>query len=96
MKRLLILLLFIFVILLSACVDRGIVIDKSFQPSHMVYSPMIMVVGKQTRIIPRWFKCADTWSILVQNDNEREWWKVSKEYYDSVSIGNYVRKEGAE
>lgn len=96
MKRLLILLLFIFTILLSACVDRGIVVDKSFQPSHMVYSTMIMTVGKHTQILPRWFKRSDTWSILVQNDNECEWWEVSKEYYDSVSIGDYVRKEGAE
>lgn len=77
---------------LSGCthINYGTVIDKSFSPAHKTYSPIIMHINKSPRIIPRWINHSASWSILVQNDDGKEWWKVSEDYYNSINIGDSV------
>lgn len=76
-------------------IDYGTVINKSYNPAHTLYQPMIMVINKQTRIIPRWVSYSDSWKILVENDQGKEWWDVTEEYFNDVNIGDEVdrRKE---
>lgn len=71
-------------------VDYGTVKEKSFVPAHRTYQPMIIHISKSTRIIPRWVSHADSWSILVENEDGREWWSVTENYYNSVDVGDYV------
>ena len=93
-KRIIIaILLSICVLLLTACkssVDYGTVTDKQYTPARQVYSPLIMTVNKQTRIIPRYIHHPQTWYIYVQNDNGGEWWNVTEDYYNSVEVGDFV------
>lgn len=91
-KILLIFAIVICLLILTGCehIDYGIVIDKSFSPAHKTYSPTIMHMNKTTRIIPRWIYHSDHWSILVQNDDGKEWWEVSEDHYNSVEIGSNV------
>lgn len=91
-KVLLSVILVAFLILMTGCknIDYGIVKEKRFSPSHRVYSPMIMVVNKKTKIIPRWITKSDSWSILVENDDGSDWWNVSEEYFNSVEVGEFV------
>jgi hypothetical protein len=85
-------------LILAGCkhIDYGTVIEKSFSPAHKTYSPMIMHGNKTTRIIPRWIHHSDNWSILVENEDGKEWWEVSEAYYNSVEIGNNVDRRKKE
>ena len=91
-KRILIVLLLLF---LTACtnLEEGVVIEKHFEEAHNSYSPMIIIVNKATRIIPRWIYHADRWYIIVQQEEQKDSWDVSEEVYDSVEIGDYVKRE---
>ncbi len=71
-------------------IDYGTVMDKSFAPAHRVYSPIITHIGKTTRVIPRWLHHPDRWSILVENEDGKDWWNVSEDYYNTVNIGDTV------
>ena len=77
---------------LTGCtsVDNGIVVEKAFTAAHRTYAPMIMHIGRTTQIIPHWRSHPDSWSILVENDDHREWWDVTEDFYNSVDIGDYV------
>ena len=94
-----IILLVLCIFVLAGCksIDNGTVIDKSYSPAHRSYQPMVMIVNKHTRIIPRWINHPDVWSILVENEDGRDWWNVSEDFYNSVEIGDKVdrRKDGA-
>jgi len=95
MKKIIVLILACLVLLLTACqktLSTGTVIDKRFSPSHKTYNPIITVENRRTRIIPRFISHPDAWSILVQNGEDKEWWEVSKEYYESVNIGDHVER----
>ena len=78
--------------ILTGCksIDYGTVIDKSFSPAHREYAPIIMYINKTTRIVPRWVHYSDQWSILVENEEGKEWWEVAEGYYNSVNIGDNV------
>lgn len=94
-KMVIVLILACLVLLLTACqktLSAGTVIDKHFSPSHITYNPIIMVMNGKTRITPRYIPHSDAWSILVQNGEDKEWWEVSKEYYESVNIGDHVER----
>jgi len=93
MKRIIIVaLLFVMMICLTGCasINNGTVKDKSFVPAHRTYQPIIMMQNRHTQIIPRWISHADSWSILVENEDGKEWWNVTEDYYNSVNIGDYI------
>ena len=95
MRKIIIILLVVSLFLLTAChksLNAGTVIEKQFSPAHKTYSPMIMHVNKQTRIIPRWISHSDSWSIWVQDGEDKDCWEVSKEYYESVEVGDHVER----
>lgn len=85
-------LLTVCIFVLTGCksIDYGIVVDKSFREAHRSYNPIVMIVNKHPLIIPRWTNHPDKWSILVENEDGREWWDVTENYYNSVEIGSNV------
>ena len=88
--------LLILMFLLSACskpLYSGTVIDKQYIPAHKLYQPMIIVVNKQTRIIPHYVHLPDKWIIWVQNGDKKDSWYVSEDYYNSVDIGDFITSE---
>ena len=94
----LILLLLIVCVLVVGCksIDYGIVVEKSFTAAHSTYAPYVMIINKQTKIMPRWVSHPDSWKILVKNDDGSEWWSVSEEYYNSVNVGDNVDRRKKE
>lgn len=93
MKRLLIfLMLFVLLFTLAACnsIDYGTVIDKSFTPGHIETGIIPMRIGKTMVCMPRTRHIRDTWTIFVENEEGREPWNVSEEFYNSVEIGDTV------
>lgn len=96
MKKLAIILL---VLLLGCSIKEGNVTSKEFVPSHsQVYTIYILVGGKvgvpqtRTRTVP------DTWYITFQGYDDKGKLRyrtvaVSKEFYDSVDINDYVKVE---
>ena len=65
---------------------------QKFSPAHKVYSPLIMHMNKHIQIVPRWITHSDRWYIYVQDGDDKDYWEVSKEYYDSVEIGDHVER----
>lgn len=94
MKKIVAVIIVVALLLLTGCqrVDSGTVINKSYSPAHKTYQPMVMVMNKHMTVIPRWINHAASWSILVENDDVRDWWSVSKEYYESVEVGDHVSR----
>jgi hypothetical protein len=93
MKRIAIMIMVLVMLFaLAGCtsVDNGTVVEKAFTAAHRTYVPLIMHINKTTRIIPRWINHPDTWRILVENDDHREWWNVTEDFYNSVDVGDYV------
>lgn len=93
MKRIVIaVLLLAMLVCLVGCssVDYGTVKEKSFVPAHSEHRVMVMNMNKRTRVFPRWVSYPDSWSILVENEDGREWWNVTENYYNSVDVGDYV------
>lgn len=79
-------------VILTACksIDYGTVINKSFTPAYVENYILPMRVGKMTICMPRTRHVSASWSILVENEEGREWWSVSEDYYNSVEIGDAV------
>ena len=97
----LLIIMIIMLIILASCssVDHGTVIDKLYSPEHRSYAPIAITVNKGgIMLIPRWIHHSESWKILVENDDDEEWWSVTKEYFDSVNVGDFVdrRKENAQ
>ena len=100
MKRLcLVIIAILCAFMLTGCksIDYGTVKDKSFSPAHKTYAPIVTRIGKTTRIFPRWIHHSDSWAILVENEEGKDWWTVSEDFYNSVDVGDTVdrRKDGA-
>lgn len=95
-KALVVLILIVLLALLTGCVvNNGTVIDKRFTAEHKAFSPYVVMIGKQTQIIPRWIHHSDSWEILVSDGEYTEWWQVSEEYYNKTNIGDTVdRRKG--
>ena len=95
MKKTILIMLIVCLFLLTACykpLNAGTVVDKRFSPAHITYNPIILYINKQTRIIPRWITHSDSWSIWIQDGEDKDCWEVSKEYYESVEIGDHVER----
>lgn len=95
MKRIAMILMFIVVMtILAGCatVDCGTVVDKSYTPARMVYSPIIMG-GRNFKIIPRWHTKPALWRILVTDSENSEWWTVTEDIYNNTNIGDIVDKK---
>lgn len=93
MKRIaitIIVLVILFALTGCTSVNNGVVVEKAFTAAHRTYAPIMMHVGKMTQIIPHWHSHPDSWRILVENNDHREWWDVTEEFYNSVDIGDYV------
>ena len=95
MKKAVALLTIACVLLLTGCaktLNAGVVTEKQFSPAHKTYSPMILRVNGHTRIIPRWMNHPDKWFVYVQDGEDRDCWSVSKVYFESVEVGEYVQR----
>ena len=94
-KRILSVLL-ILSILLFFCgcgVTEGTVCAKDFTPAHNVYMPYTVIINKRVHVMPRWVHYNDRFSICVENEEgRRDWWTVSESYYNTVSVGDYVKR----
>ena len=91
-KVLLAILLSVCIFIVTGCksIDYGTVISKRYAHAHTSYKPYVIRIGNQTRIMPRWINHDDEWAILVENEDGKEWWVVSKSFYDSIDIGDTV------
>ena len=93
----LILLALILVFVLSACSSNNFGKIKSGEIIGMEYTPMDIkprpiATGKTVIMIP--VKRPESWKIKIKNEaGETAWVEVSKEYYESVSIGEYYEGE---
>lgn len=92
MKKLVLFLL----LLLTACSSplyAGTVTEKVYSPAHKIYWPIYIRTNKSTQVIPHWIHYPDSWYILIQNEDKKDSWTVSEEYYNSVEVGDYVTSE---
>ena len=78
-------------------VDHGTVIDKDFIPAHTTTQMMPVIINNRTALQPRYIFHPDVYRILVDDGERREWWTVTKIFYDSVEIGDTVdRRKSSE
>lgn len=91
-KCLILLMLAVMLVTLTSCksIDYGTVISKSFTPAYVEHYIRPMRIGKTTICMPCTRHVSASWSIHVENEEGREWWSVSENYYNSVEIGDTV------
>lgn len=75
---------FILVIILEATAPKlteGLVMNKIASPGyhHCVEN------GKCVYESPKWI-------VMVQDGEDKDWWYVTENYYDSVHVGDWVKK----
>lgn len=84
----------------TGCVEKiteGEVVEKNFTPAHVQprVIPVIISNGKTTTttMIPYMYYYPDTWSITIQNWDEKEneiltaTYRITEEVYNTVEIG---------
>ena len=95
MKKAVVLLMMVAcILLLTGCaktLNAGVVTEKQFSPAYKTYNPIIFVTNRHTQIIPRWTNHPDQWFVYVQDGEDHDCWSVSKEYFESVEVGEYVQ-----
>lgn len=80
----------------SKNITEGEVINKNFTPAHSETSmlPIVTTDGKNisTIIVPYVYHYSDTYKITIRdyidNEEQTETYRVTKEVYDSVDIGD--------
>ena len=82
----------IYLALTDTVLTEGMVTDKQYHKAHLVYSP-IWIYSNGAKTIPRYRVEPDIWAVSVKNGDDTDVWYVTKEFYDSVSIGEWVRRE---
>ena len=70
----------IFTIFSAETLAEGIVMNKRFSEGYC------RCVNDECEIQK------DRWIIEVQNGDKKDWWIVTEKYYDSVNIGDWVKK----
>ena len=73
--------------------NEGTVYSKTYIPAHSGIYFIAMRVGKTTQLIPRHTYHPDQWEVCVKLEKDEDCWDVTKEYYDSVEIGEYIYKK---
>ncbi len=72
---------------------EGTITDKQFVAEHSAIQVYWITTGKNQRIpVYQNVHYPDTYWILVEKDGKRGRWEVSKERYDSCSVGDYVKR----
>jgi hypothetical protein len=87
-------------LLLSGCTYRlseGRVIDKSYIPAHSYTYTSVILVGKVPIFQTHMGYASDSWSITIEGLDPKgrtvtNSINVSKTYYDSIAVGNIVRR----
>lgn len=93
----LILVLFVFGALVYAIatytpLTEGVVENKFYHPAHNVYSPIHITINGKLETIAHYKWVGDEWTITVRNGDNTDIWYVSESYYDSVHVGDWVKK----
>ena len=71
---------------------EGFVIDKDYDPAHRVYRPIHIYSGGHNQSIPHWRTVGDRWTVWIQNGEDKDMWYVTEEFYNSVHVGDWVKK----
>lgn len=84
--------LFIWAIASYTPLTEGMVVNKFYEPSHNVYSPIHVTIDGKDQTIPHYRTVGDRWKIIVENGDDTDIWYVSEEFYNSVHVGDWVKK----
>lgn len=72
--------LVILAILTDKDLTEGMVMNKRYSAGYVLF------------LNDRYYVQPDRWIIEIQNGDEKDWWVVTEEYYDTVKIGDWVEK----
>jgi len=93
-KKVLFLLL---IVLLASCyrLNSGTIINKEFVPEHTQTYVSFIYTGKTSMPVVRTRRVPDSWYITIEGEIKGKTRKkniyVSKDEYDSVNIGDFIR-----
>ena len=71
---------------------EGQVVNKYYEPAHEVYSPIHVTIDGKDQTIRNYRFVGDKWTLIIQNEDKKDYWYVSESYYDSVKVGDWVSK----
>lgn len=72
--------LMIFTILTGKDLTEGMVMNKRYSAGYVLY------LNDHYQVQP------ERWIVEIQNGDEKDWWTVTENFYDSVKIGDWVKK----
>ena len=86
--------LFVLLIIVSICltikspkITEGVVIKKHYTPAHVQFQTV--VINKTPTI--QQFYCSESFDIIIKKENVEERFSINKEFYDSISVGDYIK-----
>jgi len=86
--------LFVLLIIVSIClaikpheITEGVVIKKHYTPSHVQIQTIII----NKVLLVQQIHYSESFNIVIKKENVKEHFSVNKEFYDSISVGDYIK-----
>lgn len=78
---------YIYLIIKPPKITGGVVIKKHYTPAHVQFQTMIINKAPMTQT----FHHPESFNIVIKKENVKEHFSVDKEFYDSISVGDYIK-----
>lgn len=72
--------------------DAGMLVDKYHQDAYVSHYTSWIWSGKVRIPVQRTSRHPESWWFVVEADDKRDHWQVTKDFYESVEIGDYVER----
>ena len=70
----------VFAVVTEKDLTEGMVMNKRYSAGYVLF------------LNDRYHVQPDRWIVEIQNGDQKDWWTVTENYYDSVKIGDWVEK----
>jgi hypothetical protein len=77
----------IYLIIKPPKITEGVVIKKHYTPAHVQFQTMIINKAPITQTLYH----PESFNIVIKKEKVKEHFSVHKEFYDSISVGDYIK-----
>ena len=78
---------YIYLIIKPPKITEGVVIKKHYTPAHVQIRTMVINKAPITQTL----HLPESFNIMIKKENVKEHFSVNKDFYDSISVGDYIK-----